>query len=214
MFLNAIEPFLPTLMILGAVLFVLFVGYYIFFAPKTARRQRALDKLDQQQKQTLATEEEKVEEKTEVVNDEVIEVVTDLDPEVEPVFVAAEEELQNVDVDDPIEDEKDEESSVSDEPNVEQELSLITDDDLEEEVEEGKPKAKSVKEKPKDPGKYHVLYRKEDNKWYVKREGADKVLRVMETQAEAIAWATIKALNQDTAIVIHKRDGKIRKQNY
>jgi hypothetical protein len=37
---------------------------------------------------------------------------------------------------------------------------------------------------------------------------------VLETQAEAIAWATIKALNQDTTIVIHKRDGKIRKQNY
>jgi hypothetical protein len=63
-------------------------------------------------------------------------------------------------------------------------------------------------------GKYHVLYRKEDSKWYVKREGSEKVLRVLQTQQEAIAWATIKALNQDTTIVIHKRDGKIRKQNY
>lgn len=214
MFLNAIEPFLPTLMILGVVLFVLIGGYYIFFAPKTAKKQRALDKLDQEQKQALATEEETVEEKTEVVNDEVMEFATNLESEVEPVFVAVDEELQSVAVDDVIEDEEvDAQNSTSDEPNVEQELSLIADDEVEE-VEEKKPKAKTVKEKPKDPGKYHVLYRKEDDKWYVKREGADKVLRVMETQAEAIAWATIKALNQDTAIVIHKRDGKIRKQNY
>lgn len=61
------------------------------------------------------------------------------------------------------------------------------------------------------PKRYHVLYRKEDGKWYVKREGSEKTIRVLETQKEAIAFATIKAINQDTTVVVHKRDGKIRK---
>lgn len=60
-------------------------------------------------------------------------------------------------------------------------------------------------------GKYHVLYRKDDKKWYVKREGSDKVLRVLPTQKEAIAWATIKAIHQDTALIIHKKNNQIRK---
>ncbi len=63
-------------------------------------------------------------------------------------------------------------------------------------------------------GRYHVLYRKEDKKWYVKREGSARIIRVLETQKEAIAYATIKAINQDTSLVIHKMDGKIRKQAY
>jgi len=76
---------------------------------------------------------------------------------------------------------------------------------------ETKPKAEQTGKK--ELGKYHVLYRKEDQKWFVRREGSDRILRVLETQREAIAYATIKALTQDTSLVIHKQDGKIRKQN-
>lgn len=65
-----------------------------------------------------------------------------------------------------------------------------------------------------DLGKYHVLYRDKDKKWYVKREGSDKVIRVLYTKKEAIAYATIKAINQDTDIVIHSKDGKIEKHGY
>lgn len=63
-------------------------------------------------------------------------------------------------------------------------------------------------------GKYHILYRDKDEKWYVKREGSDKVIRVLHTKKEAVAYATIKAINQDTDIVIHKKDGKIEKHGY
>lgn len=66
-------------------------------------------------------------------------------------------------------------------------------------------------EDKKTAKRYHVLYRKEDNKWYVKREGTDKITRVLVSQKEAIAFATIKAINQNTTVVVHKRDGKIRK---
>lgn len=72
-----------------------------------------------------------------------------------------------------------------------------------------------VAPKPKKSlGRYHVLYRAADNAWIVKREGSDRILRVLETQKDAIAFANIKALSNDTLIVIHKKDGKIRKQNY
>lgn len=69
-------------------------------------------------------------------------------------------------------------------------------------------------EETKELGKYHVLYRKEDASWYIKREGSEKITKVLPTQKEAIAFATIKAINQKTSVVIHKRDGKIRKQSY
>ncbi len=64
----------------------------------------------------------------------------------------------------------------------------------------------------KNPNKrYHVLYLKEENRWFVKREGKEAILKTFETQKEAIAFATIKALENETSVVVHRRDGKIRK---
>lgn len=59
--------------------------------------------------------------------------------------------------------------------------------------------------------RYHVLYLKEENNWFVKREGNERVIKIFETQKEAIAFATIKALENETSVVVHRRDGKIRK---
>jgi hypothetical protein len=72
----------------------------------------------------------------------------------------------------------------------------------------------AVKVAKKPLGKYHVLFRQSDEKWIVKRENGERIIRVLETQKEAISFATIKALMNNTSIVIHKKDGKIRKQNY
>jgi hypothetical protein len=75
-----------------------------------------------------------------------------------------------------------------------------------------KPDDTPTSSKPKkELGRYHVLYRKEDKHWYIKREGSDRILRVLPTQREAIAFATIKAITQNTSFVIHQQDGKIRK---
>jgi hypothetical protein len=75
------------------------------------------------------------------------------------------------------------------------------------------PLKPAPKPKPKkNMGKYHVMYR-DDGKWYVKREGSPNILRILETQREAVSWATIKALTQNVGIVVHKRDGKISKNN-
>ena len=44
---------------------------------------------------------------------------------------------------------------------------------------------------------------------------ADLQLGVIETRfADMIAYAKEKAVNQENKIVIHKKDGKIRKQKY
>lgn len=68
------------------------------------------------------------------------------------------------------------------------------------------------KDTEKNPNKrYHVLYLKEQNKWFVKREGKDQILKIFETQKEGIAFATIKSLENETSVVVHRRDGKIRK---
>ncbi len=60
---------------------------------------------------------------------------------------------------------------------------------------------------------YHVTLR-EDGKWQVKAEKAAKALKTFDTQKEAIAFAETIAENQDGTFVIHKKDGKIRKQYY
>lgn len=61
---------------------------------------------------------------------------------------------------------------------------------------------------------YHISTRDEDGMWQVKLGKGERALKLFETQAEAIAFAKEKAGNQEGSIVIHKRDGKIRKQNY
>lgn len=61
--------------------------------------------------------------------------------------------------------------------------------------------------------KYHISLR-EDGKWQVKGEKAEKALKLFNTQKEAVAFAETIADNQEGGIVIHKKDGKIRKQDY
>ncbi len=61
---------------------------------------------------------------------------------------------------------------------------------------------------------YHVSLRKEDGKWQVKYGGGERAIKLFDTQAEAIEFAKKRAESQDGSISIHKKDGKIRKQNY
>lgn len=63
-------------------------------------------------------------------------------------------------------------------------------------------------------GKYHVLFRKEDKRWYVKREGKDEIEKFLFNQKEAIAYATIQALIYATTVVVHDEDGKIAKYEF
>lgn len=79
----------------------------------------------------------------------------------------------------------------------------------EDSVEEEKPQRKAPTSKV-----YHVSLRKEDGKWQVKYGGGKKAIKLFDTQAEAIKFAEERADSQDGSISIHKKDGKIRKQDY
>lgn len=72
-----------------------------------------------------------------------------------------------------------------------------------------KPEAKKAPAK-----KYHIAQRKEDDKWQVKAEGAEKALKLFNTQQEAIDYAKKVADNQEGYIIIHKKDGSFRKLTY
>ena len=78
-----------------------------------------------------------------------------------------------------------------------------------EEKGEEKPQRKAPSSKV-----YHVSLRKEDGKWQVKYGGGKKAIKLFDTQAEAIKFAEERADSQDGSISIHKKDGKIRKQDY
>lgn len=226
MHLSNISPdMINTFIIFGVVLLAIVLAYVIFFMPKTRGEKVIKKKVN---KAVVIEEEEKNQEKDQAILNESnkYSIIIDPLPDIEPSPRKPEENLEKMRVEMLVE----ELESVNEPVNLE-ELEMQAENEenpkkiepeKEDDVAEAKAEVetkdeeteKETKEETKNLGKYHVLYRKDDNKWYVKREGSDKILRVLETQAEAIAWATIKALNQDTAIVIHKRDGKIRKQNY
>lgn len=239
MFLAFIDQILPTLIILGGIILAIVIVYFVFYVPrhKSGKIEIGVKKLEQdpdeviedpvQIKPIIKAQDKEVDYKEVEVDEQVAEeleaateekLVENLEESSEgkpEVVIPPHIDPKEVEVDD---------IDIPQELSVEEEKMLIPEDSLEvleQDMEDKKEKKRLEKQKEeesneetKELGKYHVLYRKDDNKWYVKREGSDKTLRVLETQAEAIAWATIKALNQDTTIVIHKRDGKIRKQNY
>ena len=49
-----------------------------------------------------------------------------------------------------------------------------------------------------------------DNQWAVKGEGNEKYTAIVDTQAEAIKIAREIAINNQSEVVIHGRDGQIR----
>lgn len=55
---------------------------------------------------------------------------------------------------------------------------------------------------------YHVTPHAQG--WAVQREGADRASSVHDTQAQAIEAGRALAQNQQTELVIHGRDGRIR----
>lgn len=82
---------------------------------------------------------------------------------------------------------------------------------------EAKPAPK--KEEPTKTQKYHISLNNDEKseffkQWRVRKSGSNKTIKYFKTQKEAIDFAKTLAKNADTDIVIHKTDGKIRKQKY
>ena len=101
---------------------------------------------------------------------------------------------------------KEEKTPVAEEPQEEAQEEALEEDE-EEEKGEAKERAKSTKKV------YHISYRKEDGMWQVKL-GGKKVLKLFNTQEEGIKYAKALADSQEGSIVIHMKDGTIRKQKY
>lgn len=91
------------------------------------------------------------------------------------------------------------------EEKVEQEENIV--------AEENKEQEKKVKEKPTKTANYHVT-KHQSGKWQVKKAGGTKAIKLFDTQAEAISFAKEKSEKQDSNVIIHKKNGKIRKQDY
>lgn len=49
-----------------------------------------------------------------------------------------------------------------------------------------------------------------NGQWQVKRQGAEKATKNLETQKQAIDYACSIAIKQQSELVIHGRDGRIR----
>ncbi len=74
----------------------------------------------------------------------------------------------------------------------------------------------SAKEKHR---KYHVSLNRDENSekhmmWRVRLEQSDKTIKHFKTQEEAIEFAENLADDSGASVVIHKKDGTIRRQNY
>ena len=75
------------------------------------------------------------------------------------------------------------------------------------------PKKEQKKPEPKADSKkdmtrvYHVNKRKEDGKWTVKFAGGEKVIKLFDTQKEALEYANQMAKNQDGTVLVHASKG-------
>lgn len=99
-------------------------------------------------------------------------------------------------------------------------LEVAEDDEASEEemtLEETKELEKEVKKDVKNI--YHISQNKNQDsphhkEWRVRKEGSKKTIKYFRTQKEAIDFANKLVLNNDGHVVVHRVDGKIRKQGW
>lgn len=111
-----------------------------------------------------------------------------------------------------------EQSKVEDKPKQEVKSPLVKKEEKTVKKESVKQEEKPVSE-PQQSQKYHISQNNDDKskfykQWRVRKSGSNKTIKFFKTQKEAIDYAKSLAKNADTDIVIHKVDGKIRKQKY
>ena len=89
--------------------------------------------------------------------------------------------------------------------------------------EEVKPKKTLTKDEitreEKAKNRYHVSQNKDESSehykaWRVRKEGSQKTIKYFSTQKEAIQYAKQLAKGNQSSIIIHKVDGKVRKKQY
>lgn len=71
-----------------------------------------------------------------------------------------------------------------------------------------------VKPVPKKRKAAIHITRHKDGGWQVKKEGAQRALKLFKTQKEAIEYAKLIEKEKGTGYIIHKADGSTRKKKY
>ncbi|MDD3232619.1 MAG: DUF2188 domain-containing protein [Candidatus Methanomethylophilus sp.] len=72
---------------------------------------------------------------------------------------------------------------------------------------------KTVTDESDKPKIWHITKRAEDGKWQIKAEGALRATKLFNTKTEAEEYVkTLKANNEGSRIVSHKKDGKYQKK--
>ena len=125
-----------------------------------------------------------------------------VEPE-KPSETEIQEETQETEVDAQIEEQEEE----IQEGSLEEENEPVL-----EETQEGVLEQPAQKKK-KPAKQYHISLRV-DQKWQLKYSGSSKPIKLFNTQKEAIDYAKPLATKQKATLVIHRVDGKIRKQDY
>lgn len=59
---------------------------------------------------------------------------------------------------------------------------------------------------------YRVVYDKDNRKWNIKKDGADRIIDSKLTKQEALDRVKKLSDNNDTKFIVHKRDGKFQKK--
>ena len=60
--------------------------------------------------------------------------------------------------------------------------------------------------------RYRVIFDKITHTWIIKKDNANRVIRRVRTKEEALRVAKELSKNHDTALVVHKKDGKFQKK--
>ena len=59
---------------------------------------------------------------------------------------------------------------------------------------------------------YRVVYDKNNGKWNIKKDGADRIIDSKLTKQEALDRVKKLSDNNDTKFIVHKKDGKFQKK--
>lgn len=110
------------------------------------------------------------------------------------------------------------EEMVQEEPEYSPEIEETTEEDVEA-VDELEEAEEEQGDKPEVKVNYHVSLNNDENSkfykmWRVRKEKSAKTIKYFRTQKEAIDYAKGLAARNETRVIIHKVDGKIRKQDY
>lgn len=197
--------------IFGTVFFVALALFIVGFK-KDNKKENEPEQTEEQNNNDSIEETQPVEESPDSNNNEDVQVNNE-EPVEEP---AQEEQPQEESIEEPVEEEKVEEST-----NEEEQEEVPTQEVVEPLKEEKKEKPKAKEEKPAEKKEvnfrtYHVNKRKEDGKWTVKYAGGEKVIKLFDTQKEALEYTKKMAENQGGTVLVHAskgaQKGKIKKK--